>query len=71
MKLTNIDKIFKKDVLRKKKIPYNFGKKTAYSSILWSNSPGYIRFETLYQFLEGNNSHFSLKLQDFCKSFNY
>ena len=32
-----------------KKIPFKFGKKTAYSSLSWPNSPEYIGYETLHQ----------------------
>ena len=65
MKITNNKKIVNNDIQINKKVVSKFGKKTAYSSSSWSNSPRYIGFETLHQFLEGNNNHFSSKLQDF------
>ena len=57
MKLTNIfDNFienFYNDVQIKKKQVSKFGKKTAYSSSSWSNSPEYVGLETLYQLLDG------------------
>ena len=44
---------FYNDVKIKKKVVSKFGKKTAYSSSSWSNSPRYIGFETLHLLLEG------------------
>ena len=46
-------KFFKNDATIKKKVASKFGKMTAYSSFLWYNSPEYLGFKTLNQFLEG------------------
>ena len=41
------------DVQIKKKVVSKLGKYKTYSSSTWSNSPGYVGFETLHQLLEG------------------
>ena len=41
------------DVKIKKKVVSKLGKKTAYSSSSWCNSPEYLRFKILYHFFEG------------------
>ena len=57
MKITNIAKIllkiFYNDVKIKKKVVSKLGKKTAYSSSSWCNSPEYLGFKSLHQLLEG------------------
>ena len=42
----------------KKKVLSKSGKKTAYSSFPWCNSPEYLGFKTLYQFLKGVKKKF-------------
>ena len=51
--LKNFIQNFYNDVKIKKKVASKLGKKTAYSSSSWCNSPEYLGFKTLLQFLEG------------------
>ena len=44
---------FYNDVKIKKNVVSKLGKKTAYSSSSWYNSPEYLGFKTLHQLLEG------------------
>ena len=47
------------------------GKKTSYSGSSWCNSPEYVGFETLYQFLEDEKKKiFHQNYKTFCKILN-
>ena len=66
MKLTNSVKIFMKifynDIQIRKKVASKLGKKTAYSSSPWCNSPRNVGVVTLHHFLEGVKKKFFIKI---------